>query len=259
MNRFYLLLIFIVFVFSRQAFAQVKFGIKAGGNLSTIKFDIDKSYGTAYVSKFKGGFHVGIITDISLLENTLSLQPALLYSKKGCSIDYEKTMEEFFKYYGLNLDVSNYKGYFVINYNYIEVPINFVYKKSGFQILAGPYFVIGLSGSSKQDFSYEVFGKEYDSEDFFDKKSYTLKPVFGKFEYDELEMYLDKFNTDGLFRAFDFGINFGVGYQLNKVLFNVNYSLGLVNCVPKFTDETIPVIDIRKNRVLNFSVSYFFN
>ncbi len=264
MKRFKLLLIVVGLIFSiHQTFAQVKFGIKAGGNVCNMKIDIDNDIGDEPETKAKMGFHIGLITDIPLLENTLSLQPALLYSNKGYSLDVEKILDDV--YDDIGMDMDDYEGYARINYNYIELPINLVYKNRGFQVSAGPYFAIGISGSYKHDFSFELDGEDFDSDDYYDEDSYKLQPVFGKVDDDMYEDSLDDEDVWDLYRAFDFGLNLGIGYQVKSILFNVGYSFGLGNLTPKYDaddydmDEDYTEGVIKKNRVFTFSVSFFFN
>ena len=263
MKKLTLLLIATGLIFSAPTFAQVKFGFKAGGNVCNMKFDIDSDYGDEPETKAKMGFHIGLITDITLMENTLSLQPALLFSNKGYGVDYEKMLDDEFDDQGMDMD--DYEGFARMNYNYIELPVNFVYKNSGFQVSAGPYFAIGIGGKFKHDFSFEADGDDYDSDDLYDEDSYKLKPVFGEVDDDVYEDYLDDEDVWDLYRAFDFGLNLGVGYQVKSVLFNAGYSFGLINLTPKYDAEDYDIDEdytenvIQKNRVFTFSVSYFFN
>jgi len=216
-------LIVLGMLFSTITIAQTNFGIIAGGNLNSMKFDIDKNYGNEPETKLNLGFHIGLITDFQLLDSTLSLQTALLYSNKGYGIDYEKMLNDGFDDSGMQID--NFEWYAIFNYIYIELPINLVYKNSGFQISAGPYFAVSIGGKFKHDYSFEVDGMSFDSNDFFEEDSYKLQPVFGKVDDDMIEDYLDDEDVIGLYRAFDFGINLGIGYQVKSILFNVGYSL----------------------------------
>lgn len=245
-----------------NANAQFKIGIKTGGNVCNMKFDVDRDYGDEPETKAKMGFHIGIITDITLIKETLSLQPAMLYSNKGYSLDMEKMLDDEFDDEGMDMD--DYEGYARFNYNYIEMPVNIVYKYQGFQVSAGPYVAVGMWGTFRHDFSFEVDGEDFDSDDFFDEDSYQLKPVFGKVDDDMFEDYLDDDDVWDLYRAIDFGINLGIGYQVNKVLFNVGYSFGISNLTPYYDADDYDIDDdftkgyIQKNRVFTFSVSYFF-
>ena len=113
-----LLLIVVGLIFSVQTFAQVKIGIKAGGNVCHMKFDIAKDLGGEPETKAKMGFHIGLITDIPLLENTFSLQPALLYSNKGYSFDMEEILDDEFA--GSDIDIDDYKSGIMVRLNFGE-------------------------------------------------------------------------------------------------------------------------------------------
>ena len=65
------------------AFAQIRVGVKAGGNLSTItKFCNSGNKDWLDKAKMKFGFHAGAFLDFVFNER-LSLQPELLYSAQG--------------------------------------------------------------------------------------------------------------------------------------------------------------------------------
>lgn len=263
MKKFRLVLIFAGILISTTAFSQVSIGFKAGGNLNNMYFDVDNDYGDEPETKFKLGFHAGIISDIPLVQETLSLQPALLFSNKGYSVDFEEMLDDELQDQGVDMD--DYEGYVRLNYNYFELPINLVYNNSGFQIFAGPYFALGVGGSMKHDFSFEADGEDFDSDDFFEEDSYKIKAVYGEVDDDMFEDYLDDEDVWDLYRAFDFGLNIGVGYQVNSLLFNVGYSFGLTNLTPKYDaddydmDEDFTENVIQKNRVITFSLAYFLN
>jgi len=163
------------------------------------------------------------------------------------------------------IDIDDYKGHTRLNYRYIELPIHVVYKLKGFQFYTGPYIAVGIGGSFKVDFSFEADGENFESRDFFDEDKYKLDAVFGKVDDDRFEDFWDDDDVYDLFRAIDYGLNFGVGYQVSRILFNVGYSFGLANMTPAFDaddwdmDEDFTEGYIQKNRVLTFSVVIFFN
>ncbi|NJN78971.1 MAG: hypothetical protein HC803_12170 [Saprospiraceae bacterium] len=86
-------------------------------------------------------------------------------------------------------NVSNYEGYVKNSYNYLELPINLAYKMNKVQLLAGPYLAFGVNGTFKHDFSFEVDGTSFNSDDFFDQRKYELQPVFGTVGNDRLDDY----------------------------------------------------------------------
>jgi len=113
--------------------AQEKFatlGVKAGGNLSSLGGDIQK---TNYVFKYQ----VGITVDLALAEN--------FYVVTGLDLQTKGTK-------------SKPNGHPNEKYNpmYLQVPVHAAYKmnigqNSKFVIEAGPYVAYGISGKVKQD------------------------------------------------------------------------------------------------------------
>jgi hypothetical protein len=110
--------------------AQVKFGPKVGLNLSTMTL---KALGISVDPKTLAGFHLGVISEITLT-NSLTLQPGILYSTKGSK--YKIDTEEF-----------------SMAPSFLEIPVNVLY---GFDLggakldlFAGPYFAYGIGGKSK--------------------------------------------------------------------------------------------------------------
>jgi hypothetical protein len=247
-----------------QSYSQVKVGIKLGGNLGRMYFDIDRDYGGEFEIKSKMGFHAGLVGDIPILEEKLSVQPSVLYSNKGYSYDLEELIEDMLDDEGVIADIDDVEGYIRMNYNYIEVPINLVYKYKGLELGAGPYIAFGLWGKMRNDFSFEINDEEVESEDVFEEEKYDIDAVWGVVDDDRFEDFFDDEDVIDLFRAFDAGINLSVGYRLNKTLFNVGYSIGLVNMTPVYdadefdVDEDFTENYIQKNRVFTFSVSTFF-
>jgi hypothetical protein len=129
-------------VFSNMQ-AQVKFGPKAGLNLSTMKL----SYmGVSIDPTMLVGFHAGLLSEITLSGN-LCLQPAILYSTKGSKFS---VMSE-------ELQISP---------SFIEIPVNIVYKfdlgSVKLFLNVGPYGAYGIGGKADSGGESEdiVFGSE---------------------------------------------------------------------------------------------------
>ncbi|RYZ54789.1 MAG: PorT family protein [Sphingobacteriales bacterium] len=165
--------------------AQTKISPIVGVNLANLGGDVEDADG-------KTGAHLGVLFNFGLGES-ISVQPGILYSMKGAE------------------DLS---------LNYIEVPINLVYKlPMGLMFHAGPYLGYAISG--KMDFG----GVEVD--DIFE---------------------------EGGFKRLDYGFNLGAGYQLPMGLFfRAQYGLGLANIGDKF----LGLDDYKiSNRVIGISVGY---
>ena len=128
-NLMKLFLVIIVFALNTETFAQ-RFGIMGGLNLSNMAFKSDAS-STSYDTK--PGFHIGASFEIPIFK-IISIEPALLFSSKGC----KTTM------FGVDVKTNLY---------YLEVPINV---KATFDVKVlkiygalGPYIGIGLFGNAK--------------------------------------------------------------------------------------------------------------
>ena len=149
-SLFSLLLLFVTI----QSFAQVKFGVKAGLNLSNMTAkDNTRTYSNNY--KTKTGFHFGVTAEFPISES-FSFEPGMLYSSKGYM--YKETD------YNVTASV-----------NYLEIPMNAIYKidLSGAKMLisAGPYLGFALSGKYKgtekgYDFNESIkIGNNADNDD----------------------------------------------------------------------------------------------
>jgi hypothetical protein len=191
-----------------NAEAQVRFGPKAGVNFSTMTL---KSSGISIDPTNMTGFQAGVIAEISLGRN-LALQPGFLYSAKGSN------------YYisGFDVDVT-------IKPNYLEVPINAIYK-----IGAGPLNVLLIAGP------YVAYG------------------IGGTYSMSSVQTTIDeaiKFGSgqDNDLKPFDVGVNMGAGVELSRFQLTFQYCLGLTNITP-VTDNG----GEQKNKVMTISLAYLF-
>lgn len=187
---------------SLTTFAQgITYGIKTGLNFSKFAGSFN---GRSSTTESLLGFHIGAAVDFGL--GNFSIQPGFLITSKGGVINEET-------------------GYISTTLNYIEVPINLLFKqrigKGKFYIGGGPYLAFATSGkNTENDFSEDVH--------------------FG--------------NHSGEINSSDLGLNFLVGYQLAEGFgFNLNYGLGLSNL---YNGDYGP--GSIKNRTISISVSYFF-
>jgi hypothetical protein len=92
-----------VMAFATASAQEVKFGVKAGLNMSSIQ-------GGYYSGAIKPGFHIGGLAEIKL-NDKFAIQPELLYSLKGS--DYNAGLGLF----GINLGLDK------INLSYVDLPI----------------------------------------------------------------------------------------------------------------------------------------
>ncbi|KIO78157.1 hypothetical protein TH53_05445 [Pedobacter lusitanus] len=178
---------------------RIKFGVKAGVNLSDIiKGDGNNNFDT----KVKTGFNAGVTLEIPLIAG-LAFTPEVLYSQKGYKL-------------------TSPLGEFRQTTNFIDVPILASFRLgSSFNIVAGPQVSFLLSTKNKFINGYgsvEQTNVENDSDRF--KKS-LVGGVIG-FRYD----VNDKFDIHGRY-ALDFQKNNENGTSNTPEFRNQVFSLGV--------------------------------
>ncbi|WP_430613670.1 porin family protein [Flavobacterium sp. JP2137] len=207
--------------FTSATYAQtpdIKIGAKAGVNFANVT-DGD----------MKTGFHVGGLVEIFINEK-FSVQPELLYSTQGSktSSSYSVNMPSIpgFPSIGGNFDSKS-----ELKLDYINVPIMAKYYViEGLSVQAGPQIGFLIKG--------EMSGSGSSSSDIIPGTSSSLE-VDG--------------NIKSQLNSVDFGLNFGVGYELPMGVFaDARYNLGL-NKVPKEKE-----LGDYKNSVIQISVGYKF-
>lgn len=200
---------------------EVKFGVKAGLNLSTAGGDMkDFIEDIGMDQKSHIGFHIGAFVDLGLTEN-FYIQPGLFYSNKGLKGELKED--------------DSYK--LKMNLSYLEIPILASYRinlsdNMKWHINAGPYLAYGIGGKIK--FEGELLEDEFDDLKAFDEDEGDLK-------------------------RFDFGLSFGTGVNFKSVYLGVKYDLGLTNIAGDSWegDEESSSTKI-KNRNFSISVGYTF-
>ena len=179
----------------------------------------------------------------------LALQPALIFTKKGASEDFEKIKDN-------NPEIYSLSGYSRVKVGYIEIPINvaagFDLGPGQIQVFAGPYIAFALCGRQRVDYTYQMMNSEHG----FEKNTY-----FFKFKNKVLDSDWDEYEDDDDFFGFqkliDMGLNFGIGYKAYNMLFNIGYSLGLTNLEPK--QSNLDEKDYKySNRVIFINIAYLF-
>lgn len=116
----------------------IRFGLKAGANLTNLSGNIDNE--SIYKNKF--GFVGGAMLNVGLVgDGFLSIQPEVLYSQKG------------FKYDDGEVNVLGnrftYKG--SSNFNYIDVPVLLKLNAGGFFVEAGPQYSYLINVKDKSE------------------------------------------------------------------------------------------------------------
>jgi hypothetical protein len=211
MKRKALLTLAAILAFGITAGAQ-GLGVNAGVNFfnQTMKSNGNKVDDL----KMLTGFHIGVDYEIGVAPD-FYFAPGLVFATKGAKIQEDFLGEEYTSKWGLN---------------YLEVPLNLVYKPvlgtGNLIVNFGPYLGYGIGGKVKAEFGDEDFEEDIN---------------FGSGEDDDL-------------KPFDMGANIGFGYQLGMGLsFKLNAQLGLINILPDGDSDNLV-----KNNGFAFSVGYRF-
>ena len=183
-------------------------------------------------------WQAGLVGEIRF--GKLAIQPALLFSQKGEHIVYNALFDGIVRSYSKRESTNRY--------NWLELPVNFVYTlhgDHGLQVLAGPYLALGVGGSQK-GYTQGYFGPAVDVW----PGDYTSPVVYGTGTHN---------------RRLDVGLNFGLGYRLGPVQVQASYGLGLRNLhMARESNYVIDNVlhdyqaDAAYNRVAQLTGTYFF-
>ncbi|MEO5782626.1 MAG: porin family protein [Ginsengibacter sp.] len=197
-----LIILMAIVAISTTSFAQ--FGIQAGATIATIKEKNDFPGSTSSSTSSKVGFTVGVIMDVPISNNFI-FQPGLNFTQKGGKVTDKS---------------GNETDEVKINLNYLEIPLNVIYKAAGgFFVGAGPGLGYAISGKFKETIS-----------------GATPPSLNGTTETKAKFSSTD--NSDDI-KPFELSGNILAGYQLSNGCFIVvNYNLGFSN-LSNYSDESI--------------------
>jgi Outer membrane protein beta-barrel domain len=203
-------LVFTVFAAPVVHAQNTRIGFTAGVTMPQIKTEMDNE---KYKSDSRLGFNLGIMADIPLAEQ-FSFQPAFHFIQKGGKD---------------NQDISGIAVKYNVILNYLELPLNFVYRSKGekghFIAGLGPSLAYGFSGKTKFSANGETENE---------------KIHFGNGDDDDL-------------KPFDLGGNVLAGYESgNGIIVTFNYNMGLINLSPDSQSKW-------KNSYFGLRIGYLIN
>jgi hypothetical protein len=177
-------------------------------------------------------FNAGILGRFNL-SKPIDLESGLLLEGRGAKAN---------SYFGSNNDYVKSK----FNPVYLEVPLNLVVrvpleKNANLFFNAGPYAAVGIAGKSKTESSISGV------------KSISANNI--EFSNDDPFTSQQDDAAYGKIKRFDFGLNFGGGFDLRKVLLKINYSFGLTKI--NSTQSNNGADDKNKYRTFSISIGYY--
>jgi hypothetical protein len=176
-------------------------------------------------------FNAGILGRFNL-SKPIDLESGLLLQGRGAKAN---------SYFGSSTDDNYVKSKF--NPLYLEVPLNLVLripfqKNMNIFFNGGPYAAIGITGKSKTE--SKILGVTSASSDNI------------KFSNDDPFTSQQDDAAYNKIKRFDFGLNFGGGLDLGKVLLKLNYGFGLTKI--NSTQSNNGADDKNKYRTLSISL-----
>ncbi len=217
--------------------SQELFGFSLGVNLNDVASDYANS-DLEVESKFRTGFHIGLVAQFELSDE-YALQTGLLYNSKGFQSDEDNLQNNEFDIYRLD---------------YLELPLNLIINLSSQPLnaekpqlfaFAGPYVALGIGGKN----DYKINGR---------REEISLIPKFGTVRE---ESSIDENSIP--FNALDYGIKAGVGLTIdNGTIITAGYSFGLANINNDLrgANANASIDDFKDfHRVLYFSYTVLFD
>lgn len=204
--------------------AYLKGGLNIANVSTTNDGEIDDANALA-------SFHIGFMGDLPI-GKFFAIQPGLLFTGKGSKLQS-----------GNPNDATYYKA--TTNPLYVELPVNAVIKfplsgESSLYAGAGGYVAMGVAG--KRKIEGKVLATSYNNKENIEYSNDDPTT----FDYEEGAGL-------GVMKRFDYGLNFTGGFLLDKMLFSVNYGLGLAK-LQSGSDNNDN--NRNKHRVLSFSIGF---
>ncbi|MDF7813320.1 porin family protein [Hymenobacter sp. YC55] len=221
---------------ANAAQAQITIGARVGANLANARITTNSSFVVDTDTKAKVGAQAGLTLNAQF--GKLAVQPSVLFSQKGFQLTQAGTAT-------LNGVTTTFLNKSDAALNYLEVPVNLVYTfgdEQGFQIFAGPYVGVGLSGKDKRDGRSIVTMQSGAVTDYSTSETYDVRFGDGR---KENSIY---------YRTINVGLNGGIGYRVGALQAQVGYVYGLSNMLPSYYGDTVT----GKDRTVQLSLVYFF-
>lgn len=202
-----------ILILSSQLSAQFNFGARAGNNFASL-WDNDIEKNVVGLTQFSNKtFHIGGIIQYDFSRLSDKIKLESGLLLNWKGANYEYRNSNAFSEIGIGSITLNQK----ISLMYVELPVNAIFSfdmgADKFQIIAGPY--LGILVDEKP------------------KIGYSLNGISAK--------------------TMDYGINMGVGMEMDAIITRIQYGYGLANIYKGgFNSDDI------KNRVISISIGCMF-
>ncbi|MDB5202155.1 MAG: PorT family protein [Ferruginibacter sp.] len=211
-------------IFSASANAQLVY-VQGGANFANIS---TTNNGGTEDNNMLTTFNAGIMTRLGL-SKVVDIESGLLLTGRGSKAE---------TYFNGGNDYVKSK----FNPLYIELPVNLIFNvpmanNAGLFVNAGPYVAVGIGGKAKTSSKFGPLSSESESKIAFSNDD--------PFTSNQEDAGYNKL------KRFDYGLNFGAGFDLKSVILKANYGLGLAKINSTENDNNTN----DKNKYRTFSVS----
>ena len=219
----YLIIVCSAVLFSKVLSAQTY--IQGGVNFANISV---YSNGKTEKNNSLTTFNAGILSRFGL-SKLVDLESGLIFTGRGSKAETYYTNNDYVK--------TKFNPY------YLELPLNLVVKipvPGGLNLFAhaGPYIAMGIAGKSTSEYQFAgIAGSSSNDIKYSNENPFTSQQENAS--YDKL-------------KRFDFGLNFGAGVDLKKIILKANYGLGLTKI--NSTQSNNGADDQNKYRTFSLSV-----
>ncbi|MEE4257224.1 MAG: porin family protein [Bacteroidales bacterium] len=236
-----ILLLILAVCLSLNLISQVTYGPRLGLNISKYAYNWTDDWDEPQV-KFKGGFSVAGLLNWQF-NDFLALQPALSITKKGTAHDVDSWNSGLFVYTGYDRE----------RVTYLELPVNIAggirLGPGQIQLFIGPYIAFAIAGKNRWDYEENDNGIRTD---YKDSKKIKFKNKIEAGDHDDEDVAHYQ-------RPLDYGVNAGLGYRYDQLLFNLGFAMGLANLQPDRELEGFDPVDYKySNRTIFITVAWLF-
>ncbi|MCD4698029.1 MAG: hypothetical protein K8S16_17530 [Bacteroidales bacterium] len=268
------LLTLLFFLLLSDCYAQNSIGFTGGINFAKIKYEYTGTDWSIYEPNAESVIKPYLGFRIESLFGKSETMKGLFQS--GLFVNFTGSKEKYPRYYSedtlksqiaqkyydmgydnVTIDCISVKG--AINLIYFEVPFHFGMYYKGIRVFAGPYFRFGISGNYKREIGYDVYASQnWGGTLPVINKTDTQKDNY-KVQFEASRVEKTGLEDDKIYyKIYDFGLNYGIGYQYESLFLSMHWSSGLTNIVAEVEGSVDPNYINQQNRLFNISLTILF-
>ncbi|MDR2057463.1 MAG: PorT family protein [Dysgonamonadaceae bacterium] len=236
--------IILYIIFSNIVLSQdMRYGVAIGWENSNYSTNYPINYKAGDLDfRSRPGFKIAFLLECPINDN-IFIVPEFVFTQRGVKQDWLRDdLEIRDSIFNENKElvktkithVEKRKGKSVENINYLQLPVNIMYKTQitsdvKFSIFLGAYIGYALSGNVTSDvIDYNVTSDVIDYDVASGVIDNNKEEPITKFPWSQTETI--KFGSgEKEYKKFDMGLNVGIGLEYADFFLNLQYNMGLIN------------------------------